>query len=101
MIGAESEATPTIDEPGRFDSTPRNPNTNETRTMATFDKSLFPGRLLRQAEPPKQLSGWAGADIRDPRLGRVLRPDARLDIRYQFTLHGEGTIWDPVHDRLL
>ncbi len=67
----------------------------------TNDRDLLPGRLLRQALPPEAVAGWPGLDIRDARFAAVLAPDAPLHQLYQFTLHGEGTIWDPVHERLL
>lgn len=66
-----------------------------------MDRSLLPGRLLREAGPPLPVADWPGVDVRDARLAAVLAPDATLLQHYQFTLHGEGTVWDPAHDRLL
>ncbi len=66
-----------------------------------MDKALLPGRLLREAGPPEPVHGWPGIDVRDARLTTVLSPDAHLMQLYQFTLHGEGTIWDPRNNRLL
>ncbi len=65
------------------------------------DATLLPGRLLRQPSPAKPVEGWPGVDVRDDRLAEVLPAKPRLDVLYQFTLHGEGTIWDLTHDRLL
>ncbi len=67
----------------------------------TQDTSLLPGRLLRRPGPPKPVEGFGGVQIDDPRLAEVLSPDAALLCLYEGTLHGEGTIWDPAHDRLI
>ncbi len=65
------------------------------------DTSLLPGRLLRRAGPPKPAEGFAGVQIDDQRLAGVLSAEAKLLCLYEGTLHGEGTIWDPAHDRLV
>ena len=65
------------------------------------DTSLLPGRLLRRAGPPKTIEGFTGVEVHDPRLEAVLSPDAEPVILYQFTLHGEGTVWDGPNDRLV
>lgn len=66
----------------------------------TEDASLLPGRLLRRAEPPKKLDNFTGVEVHDPRLEEVLSSDAEPVILYQFTLHGEGPIWDAPNGRL-
>ncbi len=65
------------------------------------DASLLPGRLLRRAGPPKKLEEFTGVEVHDPRLAAVLSADAEPVILYQFTLHGEGTIWDAPNGRLV
>lgn len=65
------------------------------------DTSLLPGRLLRKAGPPGPSKNFSGVQIDDPRLAAVLSPDAPLLCLYEGTLHGEGTVWDPAHDRLI
>ncbi|WP_428395151.1 SMP-30/gluconolactonase/LRE family protein [Lichenicoccus sp.] len=67
----------------------------------TQDTDLLPGRLLRRPGPPAAVEDFPGVDIRDERLAVVLSPDASLLLLYEGTLHGEGTIWDPAHDRLV
>lgn len=67
----------------------------------TEDASLLPGRLLRRAGPPKKLERFTGVEVHDPRLETVLSADAEPVILYQFTLHGEGTIWDAPNGRLV
>lgn len=62
--------------------------------------SLLPGRLLRQALPPRKIEGFTGVEVHDPRLEAVLPATAEPVILYQFTLHGEGPIWDAPNDRL-
>lgn len=65
------------------------------------DPSLLPGRTLRRAAPPKPVNPFQGVQIDDPRLARVLSPDAELLCLYEGTLHGEGPVWEPARDRLL
>lgn len=65
------------------------------------DDPLRPGRLLRRAGAPKLVENFTGVEIHDDRLREVLSPDADLLILYQFTLHGEGTVWDTPNDRLV
>ena len=65
------------------------------------DPSLLPGRTLRRAAPPKPVDPFQGMQIDDPRLARVLSPDAELLCLYEGTLHGEGPVWEPARDRLL
>ena len=67
----------------------------------TGDDALLPGRLLRQAGEPKPVDKFTGVEIHDDRLREVLSPDAALLLLYQFTLHGEGTVWDTPNDRLV
>ena len=61
----------------------------------------MPGRLLRRAGPPKSVDGFTGVEIHDPRLEAVLPPDPVPRVLYEFTLHGEGTVWDSPNDRLV
>lgn len=63
--------------------------------------SLSPGRLLRKAGPPTPVEGFTGVELHDSRLQAVLPESAEPQILYQFTLHGEGTIWDVPNDRLV
>ena len=72
-----------------------------TNSMMIDDASLRPGRLLRRTEPPKPIDGFTGVEIHDPRLEAALSADAEPLVLYQFTLHGEGTIWDAPNDRLV
>ena len=65
------------------------------------DISLLPGRILQRPGLPSPSPGFAGVVVHDERLTAVLRPDATLLCLYQGTLHGEGTLWDPAHDRLV
>ncbi len=67
----------------------------------THDTSLLPGRLLRKSGPPAPIEDFGGVQIDDPRLAEVLSTDAKLLCLYRGTLHGEGTVWDPAHDRLV
>ncbi len=67
----------------------------------TQDTSLLPGRLLRKPGPPQPSGNFPGVQIDDARLAEVLSPNAKLLCLYEGTLHGEGTIWDPTHDRLV
>jgi len=61
----------------------------------THESSLLPGRLLRGAGPPKKVETFQGVQIDDPRLARVLSPDAPLLCLFEGTLHGEGPVWHP------
>ena len=65
------------------------------------DSSLLPGRLLRRAGPPRPVKPFQGVQIDDPRLARVLSPEAALLCLYEGTLHGEGPVWEPARDRLV
>ena len=67
----------------------------------TQDTDLLPGRLLQRPIPPTPVEDFPGVEVLDPCLAEVLSPDAPLLRLYQGTLHGEGTIWDPAHDRLV
>ncbi|WP_267422567.1 SMP-30/gluconolactonase/LRE family protein [Methylobacterium sp. GC_Met_2] len=62
---------------------------------------LSPGRLLREPGSPLKLDGFTGIEVHDPRLGEVLSPDEVPSVLYQFTLHGEGTVWDASRGRLV
>lgn len=64
------------------------------------DASLLPGRLLRQALPPETPDWFTGVEVHDRRLEAVLPASAKLLQLYQFTLHGEGPIWDTPNGRL-
>ncbi len=65
------------------------------------DVSLLPGRLLRRSGPPEAVETFGGVQIDDPRLARVLSPEAKLLRLYDGTLHGEGPVWQPAENRLL
>ncbi len=69
--------------------------------MMAENGSLRPGRLLRHAGGPKHVMGFTGVEVHDARLEAVLSPDAEPVILYQFTLHGEGPVWDAPNDRLV
>ena len=69
--------------------------------MMSKSIDLSPGRLLRKAGPPRKLDSFTGIEVHDPRLEEVLSLDEVPSILYQFTLHGEGTIWDASRDRLI
>jgi len=63
--------------------------------------SLELGRLLREPGPSKPVDKFTGVEVHDPRLQAVLPADAEPQILYQFTLHGEGTVWDTPNGRLV
>lgn len=65
------------------------------------DPSLLPGRLLRRPGPPEPIRGFSGVEVHDARLEGVLPSGAALLILHQFTLHGEGTVWDTPRNRLV
>ena len=69
--------------------------------MAHQVEALLPGRLLRRPGPPKSVENYPGIVIHDPRLDAILSSQAAPEILYEFTLHGEGTIWDTPRDRLV
>ena len=66
-----------------------------------MDTSLLPGRLLRRAGLPEDVSNFPGVQIDDPRLAEVLPSSAELLCLYEGTLHGEGPVWQPARDRLV
>nr|NKR04399.1 SMP-30/gluconolactonase/LRE family protein [Escherichia coli] len=61
----------------------------------------MPGRLLRKPGPPSKVDGFSGVEVHDARLEGVLPSGAALLILHQFTLHGEGTVWDTPRNRLV
>lgn len=65
------------------------------------DPALMPGRLLRKPGLPSKVDGFSGVEFHDPRLEAILSADAEPLILYQFTLHGEGPIWDTSRERLI
>lgn len=65
------------------------------------DLTLLPGRLLRKPGPPSKVGGFSGIEFHDPRLEAVLSTDAEPLILHQFTLHGEGPVWDTPRERLI
>ncbi len=65
------------------------------------DASLAPGRILRNPGPSKPLDRFTGVEVHDARLTTVLPANAEPRILYQFTLHGEGPVWDAPNDRLV
>ncbi|MCJ2125733.1 SMP-30/gluconolactonase/LRE family protein [Methylobacterium sp. J-077] len=65
------------------------------------DRTLALGRLLRRPGRPGKIDGFTGVEVHDPRLAAVISPEAEWDVLYTFTLHGEGTVWDPPRDRLI
>lgn len=65
------------------------------------DPALLLGRLLRKPGPPSKVVGFSGVEFHDPRLERVLSADAEPLILHQFTLHGEGPVWDTPRERLI
>ncbi len=67
----------------------------------TQDLSLLPGRLLRKPGLPKPVESFSGVEMHDSRLADVLQPGAGLLVLHEFTLHGEGPIWDQAHQRLV
>ncbi len=66
-----------------------------------MSQSLLPGRILRRAGAPQAVARFDGVQIDDARLAEVLSPAARLSILYEGTVHGEGPVWQPAHDRLV
>lgn len=69
--------------------------------MIPSNQSLLPGRLLRRAGPATRVAGFPGVQIDDARLARVLPPETPLLCLHDGTVHGEGPVWQPDHDRLL
>ena len=63
--------------------------------------SLLPTRLLRQPGPATGVADWRGVQIDDERLAAELRPEAKLMILYEGTLHGEGPAWQAARERLV
>jgi gluconolactonase len=66
-----------------------------------MSQSLLPGRLLRRSGAPRLVEGFQGVQIDDDRLAPILGSEAPLLCLYEGTLHGEGPVWQPAHDRLL
>jgi gluconolactonase len=61
---------------------------------------LAPTRSLRHAGAPQPVKSFRGVQIDDDRLSHVLRHDAQLLLLHEGTVHGEGPVWQSIHQRL-
>lgn len=60
-----------------------------------------PVALMRRRGAVGAVSSFAGVQIDDARLARVLPPDTRLLDLYEGAIHAEGPLWQPAYNRLL